>query len=380
VHIRFNGSPRPTLGVEMELELVDAETRELASAATPLLATLGADQVGGLHPRAKHELLESTVEIVTGVCDDVAAARADLAATLAEVRTAASAAGLRLLCSGTHPFSSWHAQEISPDPRYARLIEQMQWPARRLQIFGIHVHVGVASGEKAVTIANALCAYIPHFVAMSASSPYWMGRDTGMASCRSKIFEALPTTGVPLPLAGWAEFEKFMTTLIAARAITSIREVWWDIRPHPDFGTVELRICDGAPTLLEVTAIAALGQCLVASMDERIDAGDPPPVPAPWIVRQNKWRAARYGVDAELIVDEHGALRPLVDDLADLVDRLMPVADRLGCPGELALAAVIAERGPSYVRQRRVVADGGSLVAVVDQLVDELASDQPDWR
>jgi carboxylate-amine ligase len=375
--IRFNSSATSTVGVEVELELVDTETRELQSAASDILAAIGKGRPDGVHPKTKHELLECTVEIITGVCRSVPEARDDLAQTLAEVRTVAEARGLALICSGSHPFSDWAKQQISPNPRYARLVEDMQWPARRLQIFGIHVHVGVRSAEKAIIIANALRAYIPHFLGLSASSPYWMGQDTGLASTRAKIFENLPTTGIPHRLAGWAEFEAFMHTLLAAKAITSIREVWWDIRPHPDFGTVELRICDGVPTLGEVTAMAALSQCLVEWMDNLIDAGERLTDPAPWIVHQNKWLATRYGMDAEIIADEEGGLQPLREAVAGLVDELSPVARRLGCQTELRRAVEIAREGPSYVRQRAVLAGGGTLRDVVDQLIEELRTDRP---
>jgi len=374
--IDFHSSTTSSLGVEMELEVVDAGTRQLRSAATEVLAAMGRGLPGSEHPKAKHELFESTIEIITGVCTDVAEARADLAATVAELRTHTEPRGLELLCSGTHPFSDWSDQHLSPDPRYAELIEEMQWLGRRLQIFGIHVHVGVRSPEKAIAIANSLATYIPHFLALSASSPYWMGRDTGLASARSKVFEALPTAGLPYQLAGWPEFERFMTTLVSAKAIRTIRDVWWDIRPHPSFGTVELRICDGLPTLREVAAMAAMSQCLVEWMNARIDRGAELPGHRGWVIRENKWRAARHGVDAQLIVDDEGHLVPLADAIDDLVENLGPVADRLGCGAELADARAMAAR-PSYRRQRQIVADGGSLVDVVDALVAELHTDAP---
>ena len=253
----------------------------------------------------------------------------------------------------------------------------MQWPARQLLIFGIHVHVGVQSPEKAIAIANALSGYIPHFLALSASSPYWMGQDTGLASSRSKVFEALPTAGLPYQLAGWSEFEEFMGTLASAKAISSIREVWWDIRPHPDFGTVELRICDGIPTMSEVCAAAALSQSLVELFDRQYDAGTALPVPRGWSVRENKWRAARHGVDADIIADEQGSLIPIADAIALLVGELEPVAADLGCQDELRHTLAIVENGPSYLRQRDVVAAGGTLVDVVDSLIDELRTDTP---
>ncbi|MGH9157559.1 MAG: glutamate--cysteine ligase [Acidimicrobiales bacterium] len=376
MHIEFQASPSSSLGVEMELEIVDARSRELRSAATGILCAMGDGHPGGKHPKAKHELLESTIEIITGVCATAAGAKADLAATLAELRPHTDARGLELACSGTHPFSDWADQEISPDPRYHELIEEMQWLGRRLQIFGIHVHVGVRSPEKAIAVANSLASFIPHFLAVSASSPYWNGRDTGLASARSKVFEALPTAGLPYQLAGWPEFERLMTTLVSARAIRSIREIWWDIRPHPNFGTVELRICDGLPSLREVAAVAALSQCLVEWMNDRLDRGQALPAHRGWVIRENKWRAARHGTDAQLIVDDEGHVVPLRVAVGDLISELGPVAERLGCGAELTDVSAMAER-PSYQRQRDIVAAGGSLVAVVDALIGELRSDDP---
>jgi YbdK family carboxylate-amine ligase len=380
VHIQFNASERSSLGVEVELEIVDRRSRELASAATDILAELGAGHPGGEHPKAKHELFECTVEIITGICATVAEAREDLQGTLKEVTAAADRRGLALLCSGTHPTSDWQDQQVSPDPRYARLVDEMQWLARRMQIFGVHFHVGVRSAEKAIAIANALTAYIPHFLALSASSPYWHGRDTGLASSRSKVFENLPTAGLPYRMEGWQEFEEFMDTLVTAHAITSIREVWWDIRPHPDFGTVELRICDGIPTLQEVAGLAALAQSLVEWLDSLIDQGHTLPVPKEWVIRVNKWRAARHGLEADIIGDDHGAQVPVRRAVRELVEQLSPVAARLGCLDELTSLLGTLEQGASYMRQRAIVAAGGSLADVVDSLVEEMATQRPGGR
>jgi len=222
--IQFMSSHRASLGVEMELEVIDPESRELVSGAREILVEMGEGHPGGVHPKAKPELLQSTIEIITGICQTVSEARSDLAATLGEVSAHAQRRGLVLMCSGSHPFSDPAGQDITLDPRYQRLVEEMQWPARQMQIFGIHVHVGVRSGEKAIAMVNALSFYIPHFLALSASSPYWMGHDTGLASCRSKVFEGLPTAGPPWQLDGWEQFERFMVTLIEARTIGSIRE------------------------------------------------------------------------------------------------------------------------------------------------------------
>ena len=374
--ILFNASERSTLGVEVELAIVDRRSRELRSGASEMLRRLEKER-GEPHPKAKNELIESNVELVTGICSTVAEARVDLEATLADLAPVAEGLGLALLCAGTHPFSDWATQDITPNDRYLRLVDEVQWPARRMAIFGIHTHVGVRSGEKAIAIANALTGYIPHFLALSASSPWFEGRDTGLASARSKVFEGLPTAGLPQLLGGWDQFSELMTTLIAAKAISSIREIWWDIRPHPNFGTVELRICDGIPTMTEIACVAALAQCLVEWMDSLIDRGYTLPCPKAWIVGQNKWRAARHGVDAEIIVDERGTLASLSESIVSLVEELTPVAQRLGCPDELGHARRVLEHGPSYLRQRRWMEAGGSLSDVVDGLIRELRTDEP---
>ena len=377
MQIPFHSSERASLGVEWELQLIDPQTRELTSGATEILAELtpeGLDE----HPKAKHELLQSTIEIITGVCTTVAEAKADLAGTLAEVVASAERRGLGVMCAGSHPFTRWDSQQISPKERYAELVERMQWLARRLQIFGVHVHVGVRSPDKIIPIVNALTQYVPHFLALSASSPYWAGCDTGLASSRTKVFEAMPTAGLPYQLADWAEFEEYMGTLIDARAIESVREVWWDIRPHPDFGTVELRICDGLPTLDEIGAVAALAQCLVEQFDTQLDRGYTLPSPADWVVRENKWRAVRYGLDAEIVVDEQGTLRPVREAIADVVEELLPTARKLGCEDELLDVRRVLDAGASYQRQRAVAAThDGELPPVVDSLLAELRDGLP---
>jgi glutamate---cysteine ligase / carboxylate-amine ligase len=369
MNIVFSGSDRPTLGVEIEVQVVD-EAGALATdtAATKILTEL--DHAPGY----KHELLECTVEVITDVCPTVKAVRRDLGAKVERLIEVADAQGYRIICTGTHPFSSWADQTVSPDPRYHRLIEDCQWTARRLLIFGIHTHVGLGSGEEAIAVSNGLSAFIPHFLALSSSSPFWQGRDTGLASIRSKVFESLPTAGLPYYMSNWGEFQRFMRTLIGAGTIRSIREVWWDIRPHPGFGTLELRICDGIPTMDELCAIVALSQSLVVWLAERYNSGLEVPQHQAWTIRENKWRAARWGLDAEIIRDEEGNLVSLRRSIGDLVNRLEPVAERLGCIDDLHGVNDILERGTSATRQREVFGRSHDLSKVVDSLVEEMAS------
>lgn len=378
--INFTSNPRPTVGVELELHLIDAGTGDLISAAPKLLDVLSAGH-NGEHPKAKHELFQSTIEIITGVCDTAEQAHTDLHATLDEVRSAADARGIALISSGTHPFGQAASQLISPPPRYHELIEAMQWPARRLLICGMHVHVGVRSGERAIAVINELTRTLPIMLALSASSPYFEGEDSGLASARSKVFESLPTAGLPPQLADWVDFEEFMSTLLNSECISSIREVWWDLRPHPDFGTVEFRMCDATPTLREATALAGLAQTLVAWCEDQLDNGGLPDPPREWTVRENRWLAARYGLDARLIVEHPDAgspmRRPVRELLAELLDELRPTAERIGATAQLDEIAHIADNGSGTARQRAVVAAGGTLHDVVDHLRSELDTDRP---
>ncbi len=378
--IDWQPNERPTMGVEVELMIVDAETGDLTQLASQILTDVGAEHPGGEHPKAKHELFQSIVEIITGVCETPADAYADLAATMTEVSDAAAARGGRLVGLATHPFAEAKDQLVSPAPRYHQLIERMQWPARRLLICGVHVHVGVKSGERAITIINEMRRYLPLFLALSASSPYFEGDDTGLASARSKVFEGLPTAGLPPQLAAWSDFEEFMQTLLDTGCITSIREVWWDVRPHPGFGTIELRMCDAMPTLTDTIAVAALTQALVATIDARIDDGTLGAPPREWVVRENRWLAGRHGLAADLIVEEPGGVRkrPARELVAELVEEVRPAAELIGSVAELEGVLRIAAAGSGAERQRALIGDGATLADVVHQLARDLADSRSD--
>jgi len=376
VAISWNPSRGATLGVEWELQLLDASTRMLRQDAGEVLAALPGLTEEGEHPKIRHELMQSTVEVVTGVCSTVSEIKHDLSATISQLERITGRRGTMLACAGTHPVSDWRDAKMAPIQRYAELVEQMQWLVRRIQTFGVHVHVGIRDGSKAIPIVNALAGYLPHFLALTASSPYWNGQDTGLASSRAIVFGGLPTSGPPQPLTDWTEFEEYMDTLLRAGTIRSIKEVWWDIRPHPDFGTVEIRMFDGVPTLREIGMTAALSQSLVQLLDTQLDRGYKLPSPPAWVVRDNKWRATRYGLDAIVITDESGSTAPLRDELYELTRELQPVADRLGCGPELGVVTEVLDNGASYERQRAIVASGGGLGDVVDALVTEFAEDR----
>ncbi len=371
MRIDFRASPRPTLGVEWEFALVDRETRDLSNCASSLFdaATPRLDDPGRLH----RELLRNTVEIVTGVCDTVAEAMEDLCATLAVVVPAADEVGVDLFGAGTHPFAAWTQQDLTPGHRYEELINRTQWWGRQMLIWGVHVHVGMPAVERVMPVLSALLNTFPHLQALSASSPVWSGVDTGYASNRALMFQQLPTAGLPFQFETWAEYEGFCDDSLTTGVIEDLADVRWDIRPSAHNGTIENRVCDGVSTLDELAALVALMHCLCVDLDTRLAGGETLPTLPPWHVQENKWRAARYGLDAEIITDDASRERLVTDDLADLLTRLEPVAAKLECADELRSVADIPRHGASYQRQRAVArANDGDLTAVVASVVDEL--------
>lgn len=365
--IDFAGSPRPTLGVEWEFALVDADTRDLSNEAAGVIAEIGET------PHVHKELLRNTVEVVTGICDNTGEAMTDLHDTLQTVRRIVRSRNMELFCAGTHPFADWSTQQLTDAPRYAELIKRTQWWGRQMLIWGVHVHVGISSAHKVMPIISSLLNQYPHLLALSASSPYWDGSDTGYASNRAMMFQQLPTAGLPFQFQSWPEFERFVHDQKKTGIIDHMNEIRWDIRPSPHLGTVEVRVFDGVSNLAELGSLVALTHCLVVDLDRRLDAGEELPVMPPWHVQENKWRAARYGLDAEIILDADSNERLVTEDLDDLLTRLEPVARSLDCADELAGVADIYRNGASYQRQRRVAEEhDGDLRSVVDALVAEL--------
>jgi carboxylate-amine ligase len=282
--------------------------------------------------------------------------------------------GVDLMSSGTHPFSQWFQQQVTPDtPRYDTLIDRTRWWGRQMMIWGVHVHVAVEDRRKVLPIIDGLLTYLPHFQALSASSPFWAGENTGYASNRALMFQQLPTAGLPPQLTEWRQYEDLVADLQHTGVIEELNELRWDIRPSPRWGTIEVRTFDGISTAGEIGAIAALTQCLAEHFSRELDAGREVPALQPWFTRENKWRAARYGMDAIIIQNAAGDERLVTKDLEELLPALAPVAEALGCSAELAKVQDIVDGGASYQRQLRVAAaNDGSLKAVVSSLVREL--------
>jgi len=372
-NVPWNGSPRPTLGVEWEIALVDKQTRNLSNTAAAVFDAVGDLRAHDGTPQISKELLRNTVEIISGVHDTVAEVVDDLHGAMDAVRRAADPLGVDLFCAGTHPFAQWSSQLLTRTVHYDELIDRTQWWGRQMLIWGVHVHVGVSHPEKVFPILNTLLLSYPHLLALSASSPMWAGVDTGYASNRAMMFQQLPTAGLPFQFENWSQFEAFVRDQTKTGVFQHLGGMHWDIRPAPKWGTIEVRVCDGMPSRTELSALVALIHCLIVDLDRRVEAGETMPSLPPWHVQENKWRAARYGLDAIIITDADSNERLVTDDLSDMLNRLEPVAKQLGCEAELAMVADIPRRGASYQRQRRSAAAAqGDLVAVVDALVKEL--------
>ncbi|HVK62206.1 MAG TPA: YbdK family carboxylate-amine ligase [Bdellovibrionales bacterium] len=372
----FSPSEPLTLGVEIEVQLLDPETWDLKPASTVLLPLCEPHT-----DRIKAELFQSMIEINTGVCNDAHEIRKDLTASLEILGPIAKNLGLRLASSGTHPFANYNGRLLYPATRYQNLIDRNKWIARRLMIFGLHIHIGMRSGDHAIQMNNALLHYLPMLLAITASSPYWHAEDTELASSRITFFEALPTGGHPCRVDSWDEFETLYMKMIKANAITSPKDIWWDIRPSPGYGTLEIRVCDGLPTLEETVMVTALVHSLSKFIDQQIVKGRRFAPPPDWIMRENKWRASRHGVDASLIVKEDGECQDVSALLQNLVTDLTPIIESYGYQKEFEALKTVLREGPSYIRQRAVgFMVGGNLKKVTEFLADEFDARVPLWK
>lgn len=374
MHIDFEISDNSTLGVEWEVALVDRDSGELAQRAQEVLEAVVSEypELGeeGDHPQVTGEFLQNTVEMVTGVCQNVPEALEHLSQTQDRIREVTDPRGLEIFAAGTHPFSDWADQPVVDAERYYKVLDRAQYWGRQMVIFGLHVHVGVDHRDKALPVLDGLMNYYPHLLALSANSPYWCGHDTGYASQRAQLFQQLSTAGLPFHFDSWDEYEAYVADLIATDVIEETSENRWDIRPVPRFGTVEMRVCDGPSNLREVGALTALTQCLVESFSRTLDQGGSIPVMPPWHHQENKWRAARYGLDAVVIQDAKNHQTPLTEDLTDVLNRLEPLAAELGCAQELAYVETMMSGEAGYLRQRRIAQEnGGDLRAVVRDIV-----------
>ncbi|KJL35325.1 Carboxylate-amine ligase YbdK [Microbacterium ginsengisoli] len=373
----FAESARSTVGLEWELMLADADSGDLVGAGPEIVEAL-ADATASERFTVTGELLTNTVEVTSGIGHTVAEAVGDVTDAISAVRSETDRAGIELLSAGSHPFAQWYEQSVTDKTRYHSLVERTQWWGRNMMIWGVHVHVGVDDVSKVMPIVGALSTYLPHLLALSSSSPFWAGERTGYASNRSLVFQQLPTAGVPWAIDDWGDFEAYLDDMTRTGVMADATEVRWDIRPAPRWGTIEVRACDGMSTVAELSAVAALTQALVEDFSRRLDAGETLPRLQPWFTRENKWRAARYGLGARVIADTEGRQVPVRDDLLETLERLAPIAADLGAADELRGVDDILTRGSSASRQLAVAdAADGDLRAVVRHLIAEFHAGAP---
>lgn len=372
--IAFQSQGVLTLGAEIELQLIHPTTLNLFPCAEALLhSTSHLDKV-------KPEFYLSTLEIITDKCNNVHEIERDLRETVGELNKLAQAQGVELATTGVHPFAKYSDCIISPTERYQELIDRNQWLTRRMTVYGLHVHLGMASGDDCIRFNNFFMQFLPHLLALSASSPFWQGVDTGLSSCRPTTYEALPTAGQPYHVNDWRDFEHLYQSLKECGSIKSMKDLWWDLRPSPGFGTLEIRVCDGPATLYEAVAIIAFIHALAHWFADNGSWLESVTYPPHWLSRENKWRVIRYGLDAELVMNTQGKTKKLRDDIREWVERLKPYAEKLGYETYLANLLMILENGTSSERQRRVFNLTQSLEEVVKFNIQDYARQMPIWE
>lgn len=357
-----------TLGIEEEFQIVDPNTRELRSRVAEILdegLTLLGEQL-------KPEMHQSMVEVGTKVCRNVQEARAEVIRLRRTVAMLAHKKNLRIVAASTHPFSHWKDQEITPNERYFQLIEEMQQLARSLAIYGLHVHVGIENRDDAIHIMNAARYFLPHILTLTTSSPFWIGRNTGLKSYRSEVFKQFPRTGIPDYFGSASEFDNYVKLLIKTGCIDNGRKIWWDLRPHPIFPTLEFRICDLPAKVDEVIAVAALFQAVVAKLYKLLRQNMGFRLYRRMLIEENKWRAVRYGLDGKLLDLGKQAEVPVRSLILELLDFVDDVVDDLGSRAELEYIHTILKEGTSADRQLRIFHEtNGDFHAVVDNLIQE---------
>jgi glutamate---cysteine ligase / carboxylate-amine ligase len=360
-----------TLGIEEEFQMVDRSTGQLCSHIQTVLEK-GAPLFGD---KVKPEMLQSAVEIVTGVCPNITAARIELRSLRHTLLELLEQDGVGLISAGTHPEAHWHNQVSMPNPRYAELEEELQDIARSILIFGLHVHVGVESPEIAVLIMNQARSWIPQMVALSTNSPFWGGRFTGIKSYRSVVWRPFPRSGIPDVFPSWSDFDNYVQALIRGGCIDNGKKIWWDIRPHPFFNTIEFRICDMPATFEDTIAIAALSQALVARLVWLHHHGMASHILPRTLLEENKWRAMRYGLDAQVIDFIRNRRLTMRESISELLDFVDDVVDDLGSRREMNYLRALLEdpRGTGADRQIEVYARTGSTQAVIQYLMQQTA-------
>jgi carboxylate-amine ligase len=361
--------PTFTIGIEEEYQTIDPITRDLRSHIHSEIIAKGKLR---MEERIKAEMHQSVVEVGTGVCKNIKEAKAEVRQLRTEMVKLAHENGLLLAAGATHPFADWRAQEIYPDERYHQVVEDMQLVARANLIFGLHVHVGMEDRETTIHLMNSMRYFLPHLLALSANSPFWLGMNTGLKSYRCKVFDKFPRTNIPDTFTSWSEYENFVNLLIRTNCIDNAKKIWWDIRPHPFFNTLEVRVCDIPLRLDETMALAALIQATIVKLYKLHSQNQSFRMYGRALMMENKWRAARYGISGKLI--DFGKERevPERDLILEYLEFVDDVVDELDSREEVAYVHNILKHGTGADRQLRVFQEtGGDLKKVVDYMVLE---------
>jgi carboxylate-amine ligase len=356
-----------TIGIEEEYMVIDPVTRELKSHDQKIVEI--ASKV--LNDQVKAEMHQAVVEAGTGICKNIDEARKDLGNLRRSISNIAGSLGLKIGAAGTHPFSHWSNQLITPNPRYEEIINEMQDAARSNLIFGLHVHIGMEDKNMAIHIANTIRYFLPHVYALTTNSPFWEGRNTGFKSFRAKVFERFPRTGIPDYFNSYDEYKNYVNLLVKTGCIDNAKKIWWDLRVHPFFDTIEFRICDIPMTLDETIAVAALFQALVAKLYKLRAKNLNFMLYSRALINENKWRACRYGIDGKMIdfgKEMEVPTRLLIYELLDFID---DVVDDLGIRNEISFIPRMLENGTGADRQIAVFKETGDIRAVVDYITSQ---------
>jgi carboxylate-amine ligase len=360
----FTG-PLYTLGIEEELMIVDAESMELVSAIEEMIAGMPSETEGDVKP----ELMQSVLEISTNVCRNVGEAAGQLEDLRRRVRETAESRGLTIGSAATHPFARWEEQRIVERPRYLEVVDALRFVARQELLFGLHVHVGIDEPEKAIHVANGLRVHLPILLALSSNSPFWRGVPTGLMSTRTPIFKTFPRVGVPPRYESWSDFEARVEFMVEAKAVDDYTYFWWDVRPHPKLGTVEVRVCDAQTRLEHTLGLAALVQAMCKELAEHYEAGYQLGTYPPEMLEENKWLAARYGMEGELVDLPQSSRVRAIDLARRLVERLRSHAQDLGCEREFEAIEDLVERGTGAQRQLAVWRADRDMRSLVKKIV-----------
>lgn len=363
--LSFKNNRTPfTLGVEVELQLLDGKTLELTPRASELLSAVE-------HPQIIKEMFSSTVELVTGVCKDAHQAAAEIDFLKRRILEWGNREGIIFASTGTHPTGDFNERIVMPSERYVELLDRNQWLIRRMAVYGLHIHIGMRNGDECIQFANYFLKQLPYFLALSASSPFWNKSDTGLDCVRPTMYESHPTSGMPYLANDWSDLENLYDDLVRTGSIQSMKDIWWDLRPSPGYGTLELRMCDMPATHEELAAIVALAHLMALDFDRKktIETG----VPKRWLLRENKWRAIRYSIDAEIISHEDLHVFSLREGLKEFLNEVKDLIQEYGYQDLENVMREILEFGNSAKRQRKVFEEKGDLLSVARLNAEEFA-------